>query len=54
VPEFARDWKFSNSLSLGISIASAQVLMTDLMNLGFLLLTFGLAIGFVLACERLK
>jgi hypothetical protein len=28
--------------------------MTDLMNFGFLLLTFGLGIAFVWACERLK
>jgi hypothetical protein len=35
-------------------IALGAIPMTDLMNFGFLLLTFGLAIGFVLACERLK
>jgi hypothetical protein len=28
--------------------------MTDLMNLGFLLLTFGLGIGFVWACEKMR
>lgn len=28
--------------------------MTDLMNVALLLITFGLGIGFVLACERLK
>ena len=28
--------------------------MTDWMNFVFLLITFGLGIGFVLACERLK
>jgi len=30
------------------------VTMTDLMNLAFLLITFGAGIAFVLACERLK
>jgi hypothetical protein len=28
--------------------------MTDLMNLGFLLITFGLGVAFVWACERMK
>jgi len=28
--------------------------MTDLMNLGFLILMFGAGVLFVMACERLK
>ncbi len=38
----------------GILIARRIETMTDLMNLGFLLLMFGTAVLFVHACDRLK
>jgi hypothetical protein len=44
-------------MSLLLALASVLLTggaMTDWMNFGFLLLTFGLGIGFVWACERMK
>jgi energy-converting hydrogenase Eha subunit G len=47
----------TSGLSLAVSFTKYTLellIMTDLMNLAFVVLAFGLGAGFIWACEKLK